>query len=148
MLTSPIKLFSLIEYMDALMDIGRHWGPATFIIAFIQGPTVLKPVVLSGIITGILKVLSGRLRPDAKKQEASEFALFRGQYSDSYQSFPSGHATVAFAFAAASTGKPELKLVFYILAGLTAVSRVYHQRHWTSDVIGGSIIGYSIGRYF
>ena len=133
--------------MDVLMDIGRHWGPATVILAMVQGPRVLKPVVLSGIITGILKVLSGRKRPDAKENSKEEFALFRGQYSDSYQSFPSGHATVAFAFAAASTSKPELKLVFYILAGLTAVSRVYHRRQFISDVIVGSIIGYGIGRY-
>ena len=131
--------------MDTLMNVGRYWGPFAVMLAMVQGPSVFKPVFLSGFITGILKVLSGRPRPDTK--ERSEFVFLRGLDSDRYQSFPSGHATVAFAFATAYTGNPGVKLVFYILAGITAISRVYHQRHWTSDVIMGSIIGYSIPKY-
>jgi membrane-associated phospholipid phosphatase len=129
---------------DVLMNVGRYWGPSTVILSLYQGPTVFKPVFLSGFITGILKVLCGRPRPDTKERFGSEFAFLRGLWSDSTQSFPSGHAAVAFAFASAYTGNPELKFMFYSLAVITTISRVYHKRHWISDVIVGSIIGYSI----
>ena len=111
------------------MNIGRYWAPLAVILAFGQGPKVLLPVALSGIITGGLKKLTGRLRPDKSDRD----------------SFPSGHASVAFAFAAVSQGH---KGILYVLALLTAVSRVYHRRHWPSDVLVGSLLGLSVGRYF
>ncbi len=57
-------------------------------------------------------------------------------------SFPSDHATLAFALAMAlfliskRVGVPAL-----ILAGLIGLARVYAGEHYVSDVIGGALIG-------
>lgn len=60
------------------------------------------------------------------------------------KSFPSGHATQAFAlfFAfALSTPKQLYKLFFLFIAILGAFSRVYLSQHWLQDIAAGSIIG-------
>lgn len=116
----------------------------------------LEAVVVSGAVTGALKALSGRARPDKSPNDARDFAFMRGLREGSdYQSFPSGHATTAFAFAAVvdaewarlSPARPKwVAPMLYGLATLTAVSRVYDDRHWASDVVLGSAIGFVSGR--
>ncbi len=71
-------------------------------------------------------------------------------------SFPSGHATTAFAAAAAlaTVRVPRraprwLTVAFFILAILIGFSRVYLYVHYPSDVLAGALIGlicYSAGR--
>lgn len=57
-------------------------------------------------------------------------------------SFPSGHSTTAFFLAVAfSQLLPVLAPLFYVLAGLVAVSRVYLKLHYPSDALAGSAIG-------
>jgi membrane-associated phospholipid phosphatase len=59
-------------------------------------------------------------------------------------SFPSGHATSAFALyfsmALIITNK-RLKLFLFIIALLAAYSRVYLSQHFFEDIYAGSIIG-------
>ena len=40
-----------------------------------------------------------------------------------------------------------LKIVAFIPAFLTAISRVYQNYHWTSDVFLGAMIGYFTGKF-
>jgi membrane-associated phospholipid phosphatase len=59
-------------------------------------------------------------------------------------SFPSGHATSAFAIFTAlalATDNKALKLVFFLLAFLAAFSRTYLSQHWLEDITLGSLIG-------
>ncbi|MFB6144434.1 MAG: phosphatase PAP2 family protein [Candidatus Nanohaloarchaea archaeon] len=57
-------------------------------------------------------------------------------------SFPSGHSTTAFFLAVAfSHLLPALSPLFYILAALVAVSRVYLELHYPTDALTGSVIG-------
>lgn len=62
-------------------------------------------------------------------------------------SFPSGHASAGF-FAAAilttATG-PRLAPVWYSLAVVIAVSRVYVRIHHLSDIVGGAALGAALG---
>ncbi len=63
------------------------------------------------------------------------------------QSFPSGHTSVAFFFAAAAVGAPEFAL-FYPLAIVIALSRIYLGVHSFNDVAGGVVVGitsYALG---
>lgn len=61
-------------------------------------------------------------------------------------SFPSSHATIAFAMAyVLSQYEPKLRWVLYSLATLIASSRVYLGVHYPSDVVAGAILGVAIG---
>ncbi len=70
-----------------------------------------------------------------------------------HNSFPSGHATQAFAIllclAFVSTTQ-RMKLLYFFLAVFTAASRVYLSQHWLVDITAGSFIGFvcSIIFYF
>lgn len=112
----------------------------------------LEAIALTGAVTVGLKAITGRARPDQSPFDAHDFRLGRG-FGDrnEFQSFPSGHVTVAFAFASAVDA--ELNRIapkhprwivptLYGLATATAASRVYRNRHWTSDVVLGSAIGF------
>ncbi|MCY7363437.1 MAG: phosphatase PAP2 family protein, partial [Ignavibacteria bacterium] len=65
-------------------------------------------------------------------------------------SFPSGHTTVAFAVSAVLAERINTwwaRVGLYSLAAATAYSRIYDNKHWLSDVVLGSIIGFGSG-YF
>lgn len=67
--------------------------------------------------------------------------------SGSHNSFPSGHATAAFALAGmASQWHPKEAPFWYAGAAAIAYSRVDLNRHTWADVIGGAALGYSIAR--
>lgn len=57
-------------------------------------------------------------------------------------SFPSGHATGAFAFSYV-VGKryPKVSIPLYLISSTVAISRVYNEKHYFSDVIAGAILG-------
>jgi membrane-associated phospholipid phosphatase len=58
--------------------------------------------------------------------------------------FPSGHTTAAFAMAASLSDdihRPWATVALYGAATGVAVSRVYQQEHWVSDVVGGAALG-------
>ncbi|MEO6303670.1 MAG: phosphatase PAP2 family protein [Bacteroidia bacterium] len=70
-----------------------------------------------------------------------------------HNSFPSGHATQAFAIFMCLiffTKNHLLKFVFFGLAMGTSLSRVYLSQHWLVDITVGSIIGtvFSLLWYF
>jgi undecaprenyl-diphosphatase len=57
-------------------------------------------------------------------------------------SFPSGHATAAFACATVIAWRvPRLAFPAFVLAGAIAWSRVYVGVHWPLDVFGGAALG-------
>ncbi len=90
-----------------------------------------------------LKYLVGRSRPDAN--EGSHH--FRPGRFDT--SFPSGHTAVAFALAttlAHEIDSDVATVALLTIAAGTAWSRVYHDRHWLSDVLVGALIGITAGQ--
>jgi membrane-associated phospholipid phosphatase len=121
---------------ERLADLGWH-GTEALVVG------ELTAVVLKGVV--------GRQRPHVRPRDSNGFRLFRGfGRDDRYRSFPSGHATSAFAAAAAVSSEtsrwwPETRWiigpVLYGGAALTGVSRMYNNRHWASDVLVGAGIG-------
>jgi membrane-associated phospholipid phosphatase len=107
---------------------------------------VTAGMVAAGVVNGSLKFGVGRERAST----TSDPWRFRPLATDNrWQSFPSGHATVAFSLAAAlaeETGEPWVAVLGYGSAALVGWSRVYDDKHWTSDVVAGALIGIAGGR--
>lgn len=97
--------------------------------------------LLSGSVVGITKFVVGRARP-SQELGNSEFDMF--SFENEYNSFPSGHSAMAFSMAtifAHKINKAWAYPLMYALAGSTAYSRIYKNRHWLSDVVVGSAVG-------
>jgi membrane-associated phospholipid phosphatase len=87
---------------------------------------------LAGLAEYALKHVVGRPRPGAGHTLAAI----------ELDSFPSGHATSVFAVAAVlGTFYPRLRWPLYVVAGATALGRVYLSRHYLSDIVAGALIG-------
>lgn len=94
------------------------------------GLAVLLSIIVAGTLAEILKLSLEMPRPK-----------LRASYG-----FPSGHASTAFGLAAAlGVSFPNLSPLFYLLATLTAISRLYFRAHYVWDVIGGALIGSGVG---
>ena len=110
-----------------------------------------EAVVLSGTITALIKGLAGRARPSVSLDtNAHDFRLARGFNRGGYQSFPSGHTSAAFAAASVVTSESQrwwphetwvVASTMYGGASLVALSRMYNNAHWASDVVLGAAIG-------
>lgn len=89
----------------------------------------MSSVIASASTFGI-KSATGRLRPDGS----------------TYNSFPSGHTSIAFMTAQFMWEEykdvsPWYGVAGYAVAASTGVLRIYNNRHWVSDVIAGAGLG-------
>jgi len=112
--------------------------------------TAAKAFVVSAVAAGIVKQLTHRHRP--YQDDIPDHANWDGPFSSiEYTSFPSGHATSAFSMAtvyAMEYGSTIwVPVLAYTLATGTAVSRLYDNDHWASDVVIGSALGFVTGRF-
>ena len=126
-----------VSRSPTLSDIGIH---------------VSESYAAAAVAVFIAKGIAGRARPyTVSSESAYDFELGRGfPHREPFSSFPSGHATGSFAFAASVTVEaarrwPEHKVLVGGLAFggafLDGVSRVYRDMHWPSDVAAGALIG-------
>jgi len=109
-----------------------------------------KSFVVSTVCTQVIKQLTHRHRP--YQDEIPDHAQWEGPFADiHYNSFPSGHSTAAFSvatvFALEYSKTVWVPAVAYTLAAGTAVSRLYDNKHWVSDVVIGSAVGFVAGRF-
>ena len=103
-----------------------------------SGGRVLLSVLAAGLTTGAIKVAAGRYRP-AETDDPYIFKPFSG-----HDSFPSGHATMAFALATSLSHEIDnawASAALYTFATGTAWSRLNDERHWLSDVLAGATVG-------
>jgi hypothetical protein len=114
-----------------------------------------EAVILGELTSYLIKGTLGRARPFAAADDPDDFHFGRGFGRKEWRSFPSGHSTTAFAAAAAVTDETTLWWprstwivgpLMYGGATMVAVSRMYHNRHWASDVAVGALIGTFAGK--
>lgn len=104
----------------------------------------LASVLVAEVATDLIKVAVGRLRPFMAMPDIVRYGALEKSYS-----FPSGHASRAFASAAVlSAGFKRLRPLWYVLAFAIALSRVVLGLHYPSDVIFGALLGYGCGLAF
>ncbi len=147
------------------MQFGRIWGEPWFtgtvgLGLYLQGLAaensanknlafeIGESAFFTGILTLVIKYSFGRTRPRVTNDQFS-FLPFSFK-NDDYVSFSSGHTALAFALStvlAKNTNNTFLKMIFYLPASLTAVSRIYQNHHWLSDVIFGGVLGYTVASF-
>ena len=98
-------------------------------------------VAVPNLVTEVLKYCIGRGRPFVGGEaNAFHFSHFAG--NPAYYSFPSGHATTAFALAlAVSVIWPQARLAMAVYAIVIAATRLVLVAHHPSDVVAGALVG-------
>lgn len=116
-----------------------------------MGAHSLAAIAVTQQVTHVLKGAFGRSRPYMSADSLPhDWDPGTGFGTSDRRSFPSGHTSHAFAFATALSheisdtwpraGKIATPLLY---AGATgaALARVYHDKHWASDVTVGAVVG-------
>ena len=109
--------------------------------------SIARSVVISTALYTASKSIIRRQRP---VRTDNPYLLALPFTKTGYTSFPSGHSNTVFAVATAFALEYKehkwVPWVVYPIATLTALARVYENRHWTSDVLIGASIGHFITR--
>lgn len=107
------------------------------------GMLCLKSFVLSQAVTQTLKLATQRQRPSADngKELWNKTGLYKKR-----DSFPSGHTTLVWSLAPILVSQYQesswVAPTVYTIATLTSLSRLNDNRHWSSDVFVGAVVGY------
>ncbi len=128
--------FSLIWHIIGLtrgLTSDQHADQAIMLSAFLGAESL---VVNQGV-----KRLFRRTRPTPSGDE--RYAMRRPSTS----SFPSGHASSAFAAASLLTvwGGRRSAPLWFAVASVVGLSRAYVRIHHASDVVGGAVLGLMLG---
>ncbi len=97
----------------------------------------------SGILVTVIKEVTQRTRPSGGRS--------RSDFFDGGSSFPSGHSIQAWSLATVIANEyhdhPAVQIAAYGIASAVSISRFTGQKHYLSDILVGSAMGYGIGRY-
>ena len=132
-----------------LIGVGYLAGRWSHHDRFAEASSLSAEAALSaGLWSSVLKAVTARTRPEGTG--TGNFGDYSPKQGEQVGSFPSGHATGAFAVATVFAGVYSdhrwVSWVAYGTAGLIGVSRITLSRHFPTDVVAGALIGNSIGR--
>jgi membrane-associated phospholipid phosphatase len=146
-------------FFRAATLLGEPWtyGILFFIMLFIRyrfAIVIILTGLLATLLAGVLKIFFSHPRPILYLRNegildqiviVDNIQLYEGMTS-----FPSGHTLAGFALFTVSVFMLERKgwwveAIFFFMALLVAISRVYLLHHFLPDVIFGAICGLSLG---
>ncbi len=87
----------------------------------VTGRMVGESILLAGAVTGSLKIILGRARP-TNQDDNYNFQYF--EFDDDFNSFPSGHTTIAFAISSVIAGRIDRWWAYIGAYGLSALHRL------------------------
>lgn len=109
---------------------------------------VAESVILTGTFVQIVKSIAGRSRPSSDTFNSCSL-WWNGPFKGN--SFFSGHTVCAFSMASSIAyryrDKPWVMYTSYGVASMSGLQRIYQNRHWTSDVIVGAVVGTASGLF-
>ena len=114
------------------------------------GLRATEAIIVSGAITGLVKGTLGRQRPYVNINDPDYFVFGKGFSDGACTSMPSGHTTAAFAFASVVTDETHhywprqtwwVATLSYGGATMVGLSRIYSNKHWSTDVVAGAMVG-------
>jgi membrane-associated phospholipid phosphatase len=147
---SQVKASRVVSNVGSIYGLGAFAGAFYFIGRKMQNNRARETGILSAealvdgvIVSGALKGISQRGRPLSGHD--------RSEFFDGGSSFPSGHSvqvwSVATLVAHEYSQSRAVQIAAYGLATAVSVARFTGHKHYLSDVVVGSAIGYGIGRY-
>lgn len=166
-LATSMRNVTHTKTLNGIMDFARDYGDIKYMLYLpaamyigglfsgsddvrITGRQIFQALLYSAGVTQSLKWIVGRARPDVSSDPLYARPVdFSGPH-DSMFAMPSGHVTVAFAVSSVLAERIDniyASIALYGLAGVTAISRMYHNRHWLSDVFVAGAIGTATGLY-
>ncbi|MBC6995397.1 phosphatase PAP2 family protein [Neolewinella lacunae] len=149
-------------FWDVFFKVGTHFaepvayfGVLVIVTAFSyrKGLFVVVAGVLAGVVSGLLKSYFGQARPmrwffDNYEEIWHSLNHFEEEWRswDPDSSFPSGHATSAFALYGllaffARTRKMRVTVLCFFLATMVCFSRMYLLYHFLRDITVGAGLG-------
>ncbi len=124
------RIQTLKKY-SAKVDFFRRWG-LNFLVA----------LVVSGVLTHLIKMTVGRQRPH-KTPTFEPFIFEPFNLHWHWHSFPSGHSQVMFTVATMmSIAFPKLRWLWIPIAIIVCGTRIVVHDHFLSDTIFGACVGY------
>lgn len=118
-----------------------RWGRGMTAAIAVRFGFLFLAIGLPSLFGTIIKRIIGRARPFVGGA-ADPYLYSVMAFDVRYASFPSGHATTAFAAAIAISALwPRTRAVMWTYAILMAVSRVVVTAHHPSDVVAGALVG-------
>jgi hypothetical protein len=146
----PEKASQIISYAGSAYGVGAV--AATFYIvgrknndarARETGILSAEAAIDSAILVTALKEITQRARPSA--------GIERSEFFDGGNSFPSGHSIEAWSVATVVANEYHdrrlVQVAAYGVASAVSLARFTGHKHYLSDVLVGSALGYGIGRY-
>ena len=147
---APVKTSRAVSYAGSVYGLAAVAG--TFYLvgrkhddarARETGVLSAEALVDSVIVESALKGITQRARPMT--------GVERSEFFDGGSSFPSGHSTQAWAVAAIIAheyrDKRAVQVAAYGAASAVSLARLGSHKHYISDVVAGSAMGYVIGKY-
>jgi hypothetical protein len=145
-----VRVSKAISYIGSAYGVGAAAG-AFYLIGRKQndararetGVLIAEATIDSTIVYSALKGATQRARPVDGRE--------RSEFFDGGSSFPSGHSTQAWTAATIVANEYHdnrtVQIAAYATASAVSFARFAGHRHYLSDVIAGSALGYGIGKY-
>ena len=123
------------------------------LVSFRKSLFIFLTFIGGGLFVQILKRIffTEALRPVKLLDGVYDLYLIEGVKMRYYLSFPSGHAATAFGLFlcfAIIVKSNLIKFICFLLAAMTAFSRIYLSQHFLEDVYFGSLIGVTFALFF